>query len=214
MKNLLLSILLSIPFIISSQNYAVQSVNIVTTNPDSCSPILIDATAFMGCINFNVGPGSYTVNGANITLRLNCTSSPICLGAVSNPVTNFSITGLNPGRYNVNAEAYLDNVMTNSIFGAVLNVAACGITSLNENKFNEYKLFPNPTSSKLFIEGGGALNQLIHFQLFDISGTEIKVDQNWEGSQMLFDLADLPSGIYFLRINEGEESSVHKILKK
>ncbi len=212
MKRILLALLFTLPFISYGQLWTAQSVNVLTTNPDSCTAVNVQVTAYMGCINFTVLPGTFTVNGNNIILQVNCTSSPICAGAISYPLTGFNLGNLSPGTYTITAEAILDRIVTNTISGGTLTVAACSTTHLLESSIENIEVYPNPTSDKLFIDELGQRGADLNIKLFDIAGKEQTLPLNMIGSRMQMDLSKLESGVYFLQITEGEEKVIKKIL--
>jgi hypothetical protein len=110
---------------VQAQLFQAQSVVVTTANPDSCTDLMIDVTNYMGCINFVVNPtGIVTVNGSTITVRAECTSSPICAGAISFPIVTGNAGNLAPGTYTVEADAYMDNVYVNTVTTTV-TIAPC-----------------------------------------------------------------------------------------
>ena len=212
MKKSLFTLGCLLPFVLSAQLFTAQTVTVNTTNPDSCTAVNIDVQAYLGCINFTVGPGTYQVRNNAITLAVSCRSSPICAGAISYPITNFSVTGLSAGTYSITAEAYLDAVLINSISGGNINVAPCGVTSVVERSIADLKVFPNPAKETLLIQGLINSNESLRVQLFDITGKEqsIPLVHNTIGLQM--DLSKLRSGIYFLQLSTATEQLIKKIL--
>lgn len=105
-------------------NFRVLSNSILTVNPLECDTIAVDVTTYLGCINFVNNGYTYTVSGNTITIEVKYTSSPICLGAISQPVFNVKMVGIPAGIYTISSEAYLDNVFVNTVT-TPLSVAAC-----------------------------------------------------------------------------------------
>lgn len=82
-------------------------------------------------------------------------------------------------------------------------------TLLSNNSFEEQTIFvyPNPFTNKLFIEN----NTYINFEIYSILGTQVNkgVIMNNE-----LNLSTLDKGIYFLRLIEGNNSTVFKIVRE
>lgn len=212
MKKFLLILLLAFPSLMFAQLFTAQQVTVQTTSPDSCTTINIDVQAYMGCINFTVGAGTYSINGSNIDLQINCTGSFICAGAISYPVTSFALTGVPAGNYTITATAFLDRVQTNSISGGNITVASCQATSIQEKTLSNLRIYPNPTSDRIFIDELSNSNKQVQIQLFDLVGKEQSIPLTYSNSRLQMDVSKLNSGIYFLQITEGEEKVIKKIL--
>jgi|GEM_PF-3700984 len=212
MKKALLLFIFCLPLLLKAQLFTANTVTVLTTNPDSCTNVNIDVTAYMGCINFTVGPGSFQVTGNTIDLSVSCRSSPICAGAISYPVTSFGISGLAPGNYNISASAFLDGVLINTISGGTLNVATCNVTALAEYNLAQIEVYPNPASEKIFVDQLSSEEEQMQVQLFDITGKEQSVSLNYTKGRLEIDIIDLNSGIYFLQLRQGDEKVIKKIL--
>jgi polyhydroxybutyrate depolymerase len=77
---------------------------------------------------------------------------------------------------------------------------------INEHSLkNNIKIFPNPVTDKLFIDGLSG----VKINVTDVIG-KIVIDQTQETS---IDVRNLNSGIYFLHITSGNERSVVKFIK-
>lgn len=77
---------------------------------------------------------------------------------------------------------------------------------LSENTFaHNIKVFPNPVTEKLFIEGASDANS----KVFNLVG-EMMIEKNNANS---IDVTALNSGIYFLQITSGNSKSVIKFIK-
>ena len=87
-------------------------------------------------------------------------------------------------------------------------ISPCQPVNTNEieDVSTQYKLFPNPFHNKLQVSG---LKGTEHFILRSSNGLLIK-----ESDSIDFINESLDSGIYYLSIQYGHQSSVHKIIKK
>ena len=97
-----------------------------------------------------------------------------------------------------NGGAVVDNC--NVCTGGNTNIEPCVVSNLSEKKLNgQYKLYPNPTTGKLFLE------ESVPFKVFTIMGELIQ-----KGNSDFIDLSKHPSGIYL--INLGQKN--HKVIVK
>lgn len=85
------------------------------------------------------------------------------------------------------------------------------IASVGLEEFgNDISLFPNPTSSKLNITG--VKGKDVSYSLFDLNGIEL-MNSNTSNSKEI-DLTDLTSAVYFLRVEDKNQSfKIFKIIK-
>ncbi|MEL6659938.1 MAG: T9SS type A sorting domain-containing protein [Bacteroidota bacterium] len=75
----------------------------------------------------------------------------------------------------------------------------------------DIKTFPNPTNSKLFIEIPAEKQSLpIQLDIVNLQGQRVS---SWNPQQLEIDLGEVPAGVYFLRIQVGEEVQWNKITK-
>jgi hypothetical protein len=114
---------------VSAQNFRVLSNTILTTNPLECDTIAVDVLTYLGCINFVNNGYTYAVNGNTINIDVKYTSSPICFGALSQPMFNVKMVGIPAGTYTISSDAYLDNVLTNSVTTPITVGQCCPATS-------------------------------------------------------------------------------------
>lgn len=210
MKTKLLPILLLLLFFSSkeelySQTFRAQSATVITQSPDSCSAIQVDVLTWLGCINFQKGASSFTVNGSTITIEVHYTSSPICAGAISQPLFNVMLNNIPAGNYTIDAEAYLDNVLQNSVPGSI-TVASCSTTGFTENIEETITISPNPASDYIKING---LSNMVNYEVLDISG---KILLN--GKNNTIRISELNTGLYFLKIKNGRSSTLQKFVKR
>jgi hypothetical protein len=71
-----------------------------------------------------------------------------------------------------------------------------------------YRLYPNPTDKNLIIETD--TDDKLTVSVLDIAGKEL-IDQT-EGKSINADVSDLDAGIYFVKIRQGDNSVVEKII--
>lgn len=88
-------------------------------------------------------------------------------------------------------------------------------TSINEHVSDklEYVVYPNPVSSTLIISAANAVTNNFA-NIYDVTGRLLLNTKRFFGTEKI-DLANLPDGLYFLKIiNEDTKTSVYKIIKQ
>ena len=97
-----------------------------------------------------------------------------------------------------------------------MKTAYFGISKSNRVSFdNEIKVYPNPTSDKVYISMGKELISGEEVVVYDLFGKRSSVEVIPSGShQMVIDLSRMESGIYFIKIINGDELEVFRILKQ
>ena len=76
--------------------------------------------------------------------------------------------------------------------------------------FKNIKVYPNPTSSKINIEG---LDGKYQIDILNVHGSKCK-SVNFYGSSTVIDISDLPSALYIFSITNETENYSIKINKK
>jgi len=94
----------------------------------------------------------------------------------------------------------------NSIFQEIHFKSA--ILGTKENGMNRISVYPNPTSDVIKIE---KLKPNSSLELTDNSGKLVKTISNIQSDKTEINIKNLPSGIYYLKV---DGQSVHKIIKK
>ena len=82
-------------------------------------------------------------------------------------------------------------------------------TSIVDSKINSITIFPNPTVDHILIEGDFSADALI--TVYDESGSVI-ISKNQLSNQSL-NVSDLPSGIYSIKIHNGNEIHSGRFVK-
>ncbi len=84
---------------------------------------------------------------------------------------------------------------------------------LNNDLASKISMYPNPVSSILEIELGEHSKLPSKYMLHDISGKTVSIG-NISSSRATIDMSALPAGIYWLKIQTGNEVDGQKIIKK
>jgi len=122
-------------------------------------------------------------------------------------VYDFVITNLPPSYTNDDFIIKLSDVWGYTVEGSL-----GGVLGADDNKLSSIKIYPNPTINQVRINIGEN-DDLVNVKLFNISGKYLKKLQI-SGSNKIFKFNDLPSGIYFLKIESKNNTEVFKVVKK
>ena len=80
--------------------------------------------------------------------------------------------------------------------------------SAAENPLANVKLYPNPTSGQLSIEA----DDMTSVSVYDLVG-QCVMQATAENGQLTFDMSQLQSGIYFIKVNTSNGSAVQRVVK-
>jgi hypothetical protein len=83
------------------------------------------------------------------------------------------------------------------------------ITSVEDDKMNSIKIFPNPSSGLFTIEG-----EFDEFKVYNLHGQVVVTGQNSGDNRSSLNLADQPRGLYFARIVTGKFTKTIKLIKE
>nr|MBA3704738.1 S8 family serine peptidase [Bacteroidota bacterium] len=120
----------------------------------------------------------------------------------------------NPGHRYTSNGTYNVKLLVSNQCGAdsitkVVTITSVGITSHNSSSL---KIYPNPASSKLFIElGSETLNYKGEINVMDVTGRIVKTAEV-DGKQFAIDISALENGMYFIELKNTKE--VFRFLKE
>lgn len=127
-------------------------------------------------------------------------------------VTNWTY-GVGYGQFGNNTIDYVDGyVQSGAIIYADINNVSCGTyfpLSVKQvyEPLGHIEVFPNPASNLLNINAANTIKQI---SIYNMIGQAVFVDQ-YNSQQVQINIANLPAGIYFVKINGIE---VRKIIKR
>lgn len=172
-------------------------------------------------LNFFLDPGTEYVLTTDLNINLNSIGSEgpqfgrtAGSGSSLFPIEsdgNLTLTGTLNGR--INYYYYYDWDVSVPIAycestPALVKIVVKDPVGIEENIFQDIKIFPNPTSDIIQIEGIPNIDLMI--SLHGIDGHEV---MNRKGYDRTLSLRSLPAGIYYLKITDSELSVVKKIIK-
>lgn len=195
MRTTYLHILLIFSLLISTNGFAqgnfyATNVTVATPSPNNCSVTQVDVRTYLGCRNFINNGYTFTILNDTINIEVSYSSSPICLGALSQPVFNVMLDTLPARNYTIAATALLDAIKVNTLYSSVSVANCCPTTS------NLMAAFSAPDS--VFCEG-----ELIAF--LNLSTTSAQTFQ-WYINNVPFSTFNhpttdsLPAGNYAIRL--------------
>lgn len=123
----------------------------------------------------------------------------------------------------VSSAAYYDTTLTitrnfleHYTCGVPLNCSyttapAVGINELAVTA-EDISIYPNPATASFFIDLTSFANNTVSIELFDVLGKKIRTISGVKTSRYVIDRGDLQNGVYFIRINQGENSITKKIV--
>ena len=145
-----------------------------------------------------------TANQTGASYRwLDCDNS----NAVINGETSQNFTATVTGNYAV--EITVGNCVDTS---ACENIVVVGIDEESTN-FN-VSIFPNPTNGLITINFNDGLNQETNYTITSIEGKVVTTQTNILTNNVVIDLSNESKGVYFLKINNGNNNAVYKLIKQ
>ncbi len=109
---------------IQAQNVQLQSHTFTGLPATSCTNTSLTVNALLLCINAAHNGNTFTVVGSTITVSIDYTLGPICLGALSYPVHNINLGMLPAGSYTVVIQGVLNTAAVSTI-NTTLQVNSC-----------------------------------------------------------------------------------------
>jgi uncharacterized repeat protein (TIGR03803 family) len=124
-----------------------------------------------------------------------------------------TLSGTMPGGALISDGTYLYGMTsaggTNGV-GTIFKINHSGVDISERNIERDISIYPNPTSDKLYLESRNILN--LEATFFDMIGRQIDYKAIGQYQKIEFDVSTLDKGVYFLIINNQEQSFVRKII--
>jgi len=91
-----------------------------------------------------------------------------------------------------------------------------GVSSNDQFEFDNFRLYPNPSSDVVNIHFDLSTMTNIVFELYDLNGRLVYKDVLNNSNNVAYSLPmnQFSSGMYLLKINDGNHSVVKKIVRK
>lgn len=88
------------------------------------------------------------------------------------------------------------------------------VTGIPEEKTPLATVYPNPTQQLVWVEPFAATPQLFFIEVMNMTGKLLLQQEHRSGEKALVDLAAYPSGLYFVRLTQGDKVQTHKVVKR
>jgi hypothetical protein len=152
-----------------------------------------------GKVEFNLADFAYSINTNDYILNTWKWVDLKKLGRISK--LEFSLRSTDNGAWGMNTPGYF----------CIDNLNRQLITSAPELQQLQANVYPNPFTDRIVISG---ITQSAKATITDLSGRTIAEYLNVSNNQMLTGLEVLPSGVYVLKVEEGNKQLSQKLVKK
>jgi len=126
---------------------------------------------------------------------------------------NTSVT-LAPGEFHLFSSQPLPKPEAGLVpFSAALST----VLAVEEASSDGFTLSPNPTADEAILELSSTYRGLVNLRLTDATGREIRTmrpNKTTESFRQSVDLRPMAPGLYFIRVQQGERTSVQKVVKQ
>ena len=211
MKKIFILILFFLTSISNAQgvDIGITGVNITSIAPNEINVNLAVITNASEYIS-----SAYTINGNTINLSVCYITYGV--GLIMNLENDIPITIPSNGNYNLNITIYqsfsticdYNNIQDTRSLNFTTPINGTVTLSTTDNLIKNIGIFPNPTTGIVNIN----FFESASIDLFDNIGRKIKHFN--DPKIYTIDIAEFENGIYFLKIDDFEKSSVHKIVLK
>lgn len=127
-RSLLLGLFITLSLSSQAQLVQMQGATIPGPPATSCTNTFVDAAVLLLCINIQFNGANVTTSGSNITVDLDYSLGPICLGALSNVTENVNMGMLPAGTYTVTVNGNLNGTFASSTSTTVSVASCCSAT--------------------------------------------------------------------------------------
>jgi uncharacterized delta-60 repeat protein len=118
-----------------------------------------------------------------------------------------SVNDLKPGLYTFRVKRKRDGIFSD--FSAPIEVSTLMMVSVEGDKNSETAFYPNPVRDKLVVRAPAGTQ----FEIVGLNGTVIKTNATIQNELPVLDIADLPKGLYLLRIASKHGVNSYKLIK-
>ncbi|MCX7551539.1 T9SS type A sorting domain-containing protein [Xanthomarina sp. F2636L] len=95
-----------------------------------------------------------------------------------------------------------------------LELCTSPTVSIAENTFEVFSIFPNPNNGEFTIHLNSTSNKDIHVQVYDLRGRTVfnKTYLNSTDFNQVINMNKVQSGLYLVKVNDGERQTIQKII--
>lgn len=188
-----------------ANTYTIQGGNSIVT-PTANTSYTVVGTSSAGCVSSTYATSNITVNPLP-TISANTSTTQLCIGSSATLTANGASTYTwNPGGAGTSIVISPTVNTTYTVTGIDANgcqntsvitqsVANCSTVGLQELSIEQVKIYPNPTSGILILNGAEGKNVLIYNTLGEMIFSSPLMEDNFK-----IDLSSYAKGVYFVRV--------------
>jgi len=204
-------------------------VRITDVYPDGRSMLILEGSARMRFRNgFSTADTSLIMPGNiyPVTIDLPYTAytflpgHKIRLDITSSNYPRFALNLNNGGAMYVSGDTLMaqNKIYTNNYNFSFVKFPLIDFTNHIETEFTElisdFNIYPNPANKILNVElNNNYINSSIYLNIINILGITVYSEHNIKGKSFSISLSELESGMYFIKIFQGEKASIKSFIK-
>lgn len=129
-----------------------------------------------------------------------------------NGVGNCTLTISQPGNscYYPATTVSVNLSITYAVSGTKAVVSEISESELTNGNNNEVRIYPNPTSDKLYFDN---IKEKTRIEIYDLKGRRIRITELDESNNII-NIEKLAVGVYFIRLTTNEKPKMIKVVKK
>lgn len=142
------------------------------------------------------------------------------VGIIPTAEGDFYLTGTSEGGDNIISE---ESLYTSEDFGVwyghiqipfVAKFTSTKTSSVDELPRDTFKVYPNPSSDKVFVESVSQWRNDISLALYTMQGKYITTNVQATGTGYAIDVSKLPAGFYLLKVSTADGAAHYKLIKE
>ena len=205
--------------VITQKNYGGTDVDFPTSYVEVQSPLAPTYYYFSGYSNsndndFNANMGAYDAWIVKTDINGNILESKNFGGSDTDRFTGISLyhnaSDMNIFTVGITKSTDYDISGQHGNYDAWFANIISGTSGISEINSNLNKIYPNPASSIVFIEG----DKINKINVSDLSGKTILEKKYSDTSSSILDISNLSKGIYLLKIYDGKQINIKKLIVK
>ncbi len=170
----------------------------------------IDVSGGMLVNDSIINPSTNSSTDGSITLNASNGSSPYVFDWQDSLAgqTTAMISGLAAGTYEVRVSDSRGCFTYNEI------ILTAPTSTVEVEAYNYFKIMPNPADDYIYLKILTPLSGEINLSIVDISGRVIHNTENAELAMYRYDISELPSGVYFVQLQNKNKVYTQKMMKR
>lgn len=193
---------------------AIKTISLTYTQPVHLGYVPLNDTINHGVVITNTGNAAVDLVLAKLTPKPQPNVSSTAEGAFTiqpreSRFISFRFIGKNTGNNFTDSFSLQVQGGTQTILAFNANVSGLGVSDVQRANISVY---PNPTTSSIYLQADKVLHYPCQVLFYDIAGKQVHSTVLNESFTEL-NLSALPTGCYFVQVNDGTLSSVTKLVK-